>query len=159
MKTSPSPGVPCGLALPVFERRRFVSVAAAAVCAALAGGCATVAAVPVAVSRGRVRLDLSTHLALQNPGGYLKVLPEGRDVPIYVLRDGGGWSALSPVCTHLGCVVEVEGAALVCPCHGSTYDRMGRVLRGPAERALERFPVDEESQGRLVIELEPGGRR
>jgi Rieske Fe-S protein len=66
----------------------------------------------------------------------------------------GGWVALSPVCTHQGCIVDVQGAALVCPCHGSTYDRQGRVVRGPAERALTSYPVREGPPGTLVIELD-----
>jgi Rieske Fe-S protein len=61
--------------------------------------------------------------------------------------------ALSPVCTHQGCVVDVQGAALVCPCHGSTYDRRGQVVRGPAERPLTSYPVKEDPPGTLVIDL------
>ena len=63
------------------------------------------------------------------------------------------FAALSPICTHLGCTVEIQGDRLVCPCHGSTYDREGRVLRGPAERALHRYPATLTGDGVLEIDL------
>jgi Rieske Fe-S protein len=138
-------------------RRDFVAAGAGALTALLAGGCATVAAVPAAVLDGRVRVQLSDHPGLSGSGGFLKLLPEGAAFPVYLLADGaGGWSALSPVCTHMGCIVEVEGAALVCPCHGSAYDRAGGVVRGPAERALASYPVREAPPGTVVVDL--GGR-
>ncbi|GAC1466959.1 MAG: Rieske 2Fe-2S domain-containing protein [Desulfuromonadaceae bacterium] len=60
-----------------------------------------------------------------------------------LLRDGSGLYALSLVCTHLGCTVTVSAQELACPCHGSTFDRQGMVLKGPADRALRRLVVEE----------------
>jgi Rieske Fe-S protein len=51
--------------------------------------------------------------------------------------------ALSLVCTHLGCTVTVSSREMACPCHGSRFDRQGRVLNGPADRPLKRLPVEE----------------
>ncbi|HEU0300071.1 MAG TPA: ubiquinol-cytochrome c reductase iron-sulfur subunit, partial [Longimicrobium sp.] len=94
---------------------------------------------------------------LQHAGGYLKVLPEGAAGPLYILAgDRRTFTVLSPVCTHLGCTVNIEGALLVCPCHGSTYDRSGAVLRGPAERPLRRYAASVTEQEELVIQLEEG---
>jgi Rieske Fe-S protein len=70
----------------------------------------------------------------------------------------GAFSALSPICTHLGCTVDIQGARLVCPCHGSTYDREGKVLLGPAERALTRMPARLSADGILTIDLATGAR-
>jgi Rieske Fe-S protein len=51
-------------------------------------------------------------------------------------------AAFSAICTHMGCTVNVDGAELVCPCHGSRYDALtGAVTRGPAARNLEAIPV------------------
>lgn len=60
-----------------------------------------------------------------------------------LLRDRSGLYALSLVCTHLGCSVTVSAQELACPCHGSTFDRQGRVLKGPADRALRRYVVED----------------
>jgi Rieske Fe-S protein len=53
-----------------------------------------------------------------------------------LMRDEGGFYALSLVCTHLGCTVKVTENALSCPCHGSVFDRRGNVTRGPAYKPL-----------------------
>jgi len=55
----------------------------------------------------------------------------------------GGFLALSRKCTHLGCTVAwgAEDKQFVCPCHASVYDIQGDVVRSPATRALDYFPV------------------
>ena len=60
-----------------------------------------------------------------------------------LMREGDTVYALDLVCTHLGCTVTVTGSGLSCPCHGSRFDRQGRVLKGPADRPLIRLKVDE----------------
>jgi len=55
--------------------------------------------------------------------------------------DDGVLHTLSARCTHLGCIVNFNGAERTwdCPCHGSRFDPVdGSVLEGPAVRALER---------------------
>ena len=57
-----------------------------------------------------------------------------------VYRDyEGEVHAVSPVCTHMGCLVDWNGAERTwdCPCHGSRFDPNGRVLRGPAKKDLK----------------------
>jgi Rieske Fe-S protein len=49
---------------------------------------------------------------------------------------------LNLVCTHLGCTVNVTPKELICPCHGSSFDRQGKVLKGPAVRPLLRYTVE-----------------
>jgi len=51
--------------------------------------------------------------------------------------------ALSPACTHLGCAVSwsSERSHFLCPCHTSAFAIDGRVLSGPAPRALDRLPA------------------
>lgn len=50
------------------------------------------------------------------------------------------FTAIDAVCSHQSCTVtDADGTAYVCPCHGSRYDRNGRVLNGPATAALRRF--------------------
>jgi cytochrome b6-f complex iron-sulfur subunit len=52
------------------------------------------------------------------------------------------FSAIEAVCSHQSCTVTgADGAAYVCPCHGSRYDRNGLVLNGPATAALRQYPT------------------
>lgn len=52
------------------------------------------------------------------------------------------FTAIDAVCSHQSCTVTgADGEAYVCPCHGSRYDRNGRVLAGPATAALRQFPT------------------
>ncbi len=55
------------------------------------------------------------------------------------------WLILVGICTHLGCVPLGQKASdqrgnfdgWFCPCHGSHYDRSGRIRQGPAPKNLE----------------------
>src|SRR5438045_6634203 len=60
--------------------------------------------------------------------------------------------AFAPQCTHLGCAYHWEGAqkVFVCPCHTSTFALDGRVLTGPAPRALDRYQTRQEGN-RLFV--------
>jgi ubiquinol-cytochrome c reductase iron-sulfur subunit len=77
-----------------------------------------------------------------------------------------GWApdgivAYSKICTHAGCAIALYRAplfqpveprpALGCPCHYSTFDpaRAGKVLFGPAGRALPQLPLEIDAQGEL----------
>lgn len=62
---------------------------------------------------------------------------------VALLREGETILALSLVCTHLGCTVNVAADGLSCPCHGSRFDRQGQVLQGPADRPLPRLELVE----------------
>ena len=138
-----------------IARREFVATCSACCASLFLSGCASLVTHPVPMSAGRVRVSLAAFPDLGRPDGAIKLLPEGMVDPIYVLARGtGDFGALSPICTHRGCTVNVQGDRLVCPCHGSTYDRDGRVLKGPAQRALARYPVTR-SGNDLVIEVAP----
>jgi Rieske Fe-S protein len=139
-------------------RREFVERSLGAVIAAsVLGGCASLVTRTVAPIDGALRLALVHYPELTAEGGSLKVIAKGAPDPIYVLSLGNRrFAALSPICTHLGCTVEIEQSRLVCPCHGSNYDREGRVLRGPAEHPLTRYPVELTADDVLIVSLRPG---
>jgi glycine/D-amino acid oxidase-like deaminating enzyme/nitrite reductase/ring-hydroxylating ferredoxin subunit len=61
---------------------------------------------------------------------------------IAVFRDEAGeLHRRSAVCPHLGCIVGWNAAASTwdCPCHGSRFDRDGKVINGPANVDLKRL--------------------
>ena len=50
--------------------------------------------------------------------------------------------AISLTCTHQGCTVQKQAnGQFLCPCHGSSYDRDGKLIKGPAKRDLSRYQI------------------
>jgi len=83
------------------------------------------------------------------PPGTRALLP---GVPAALYNEGGSFSALSLTCTHLGCTVEADDQqGFLCPCHGSRYDRDGRVLEGPAGAPLRTLRVEVDEEGVLWL--------
>ncbi|WP_321368666.1 ubiquinol-cytochrome c reductase iron-sulfur subunit [uncultured Desulfuromusa sp.] len=70
---------------------------------------------------------------------------------VVVIRSETDIYALSLVCTHLGCTVNVTAEDMVCPCHGSVFDREGNVLKGPSDKPLERLEVEERGEKLVVL--------
>jgi glycine/D-amino acid oxidase-like deaminating enzyme/nitrite reductase/ring-hydroxylating ferredoxin subunit len=69
---------------------------------------------------------------------------QGKKVAAYRGEDGA-LTVLSPVCTHLKCLVRWNSAGKTwdCPCHGSRFHPDGRVLSGPAGAPLEKLQAPE----------------
>ncbi|HHP7233811.1 MAG TPA: ubiquinol-cytochrome c reductase iron-sulfur subunit [Desulfobacterales bacterium] len=73
--------------------------------------------------------------------GSVTAFPRGQ---FYLCRlEDGGFLAVSRKCTHLGCTVpwDEAGKRFACPCHASVFDRTGAVIRSPAPRPLDIFPI------------------
>jgi cytochrome P450/nitrite reductase/ring-hydroxylating ferredoxin subunit len=81
---------------------------------------------------------------------------EGRAVCLARIEDE--WLAFDGTCTHQQCSLadgDLEGAVIVCPCHGSEFDlRTGEVLSPPAFEPLPVYPVQVEA-GRLLVGTTP----
>ena len=62
-------------------------------------------------------------------GNAFKVLADGQEIK------------LSRKCPHQGCNVDwnANKKKFICPCHQSTFDHQGKLLKGPAENDLERL--------------------
>ena len=81
--------------------------------------------------------------------GTVRIVSE-QNVRISVTDEGV--KAMSMVCTHLGCIVDEAPEGFACPCHGSKFDHEGRVVAGPAPRALSWLSVTEAADGSLVVD-------
>jgi cytochrome b6-f complex iron-sulfur subunit len=84
-----------------------------------------------------------------------EVPPDGalvfRKSRVAIVREGDDIYALSLVCTHLGCTVNVTPKKLICPCHGSIFSRGGEVFKGPADAPLEQLAVEEHGDFIVVL--------
>ena len=68
-----------------------------------------------------------------------------------------GILCFSKICTHVGCPIslwEQQTHHLLCPCHQSTFDLAdnGKVIFGPAARALPQLPMAVDDEGYLVAQ-------
>jgi cytochrome b6-f complex iron-sulfur subunit len=104
--------------------------------------------------------------ALVKTAGTIDSIPAGSVVPFkngqfYLVRlEDGGFLALSLACTHLGCAVTFDGSKkeFICPCHASSFDLTGNVLKAPAPRALDTYRVFIEN-GQVKIDTSKKIRR
>lgn len=88
---------------------------------------------------------------LRRPSGILASIHEGDGAilevggrKLAVSRDmQGGLHAVTPACTHQGCIIAWNDAenAWECPCHGSRFSPDGEVLQGPALENLRRVDL------------------
>ena len=113
-------------------------------------------AVDLGISQGRfagstVSVDVAGS-ALANIGG--AVLVESVAGVFLVSRTADhSFVAVDAVCSHQSCTITgIDGTTYVCPCHGSRYDRNGRVMQGPATASLRQFSTSFAS-GVLTINL------
>jgi len=71
-------------------------------------------------------------------------------------RDANGLYAMSNVCTHAGCLMDVATSSgqtiLSCGCHGSVFSATGAVTRGPAQSPLTHYRVDVAADGAITIQ-------
>lgn len=63
---------------------------------------------------------------------------------VFLVGSKAGLIALSPVCSHLGCLISYDRnrEEFICPCHGGRYDMEGRVTAGPPPAPLSRMPLE-----------------
>jgi nitrite reductase/ring-hydroxylating ferredoxin subunit len=64
----------------------------------------------------------------------------------FLINDDGQLSAVSAICTHMGCRLKPRGSVeFQCLCHGSRFDRRGAVKEGLAPTALPRIAIRHEN--------------
>lgn len=83
--------------------------------------------------------------------GTVTPIPQG---PFFLsCLEDGGFLALSPACTHLGCTVNwnEEKQQFLCPCHGSSFSIAGEVTSSPATIPLDFHPVRIED-GKVIVD-------
>lgn len=100
-----------------------------------------------------IRSDFDVGASSDYPLNSPVVRPE---IPAVIARNDAGFTALSLICSHLGCTVEEAPEGFACPCHGSRYDSQGRVTRGPASQSLRRLGTQVRADGHLIVRFGEG---
>ena len=111
---------------------------------ALAPGCTPITYVSATVAENK----LVVKKAMWGESNFIVVKSARLPKPLYVTRlSADQYIALLMQCTHKECEVRPASQGLSCPCHGSEFDRNGKVLEGPAKEDLAQFTVttDEEN--------------
>ena len=93
------------------------------------------------------RFDLG--LAEDFPPGIKARIPEAAAI---LVHGSQGLAAYSLVCPHLGCTVETWEDGYQCPCHGSRFDALGSLLRGPASQGLRLLKLEVNAAGHLILD-------
>ncbi len=73
------------------------------------------------------------------------------DPPSILIHTESGFSALSLVCTHLGCTVEQNAEGFACPCHDSRFNVDGAVTHGPASKHLASLHIEITEDNHLIL--------
>jgi cytochrome b6-f complex iron-sulfur subunit len=131
-----------------LTRRDFV--AAAAVGAACAVCCNTASAAPD--DPGPKASPETTFNA-----GPVKEFKEGANTAFSrtnettIVKTGSKVFAVTSVCTHKGCHVKPADDHFKCPCHPSQFSLDGKVIHGPAKKALVHYGVSAKD-GNLIVD-------
>lgn len=134
------------------SRRSFMKLAVGGMCA----GYAAVIGYPVyrylnspvekAAATAAVK-EVSLPGADTLPKGTAMVFKFGSHPALLIHHDDDSWTAMTAVCTHLGCTVQFDPneKKIVCACHGGVYDaKSGGNISGPPPKPLETYTVAHE---------------
>jgi Rieske Fe-S protein len=149
------------------DRRSFIRHFALSTAVSMAGGKLWTARVladvgPLGEPFEPIIIKLTDYPALLNQNGSVRFRFMGLDggtFPFALNRaDETTFYAVDTRCTHAGCMVnafESTRFAMVCDCHQSEYDIMGRVQAGPAVNDLIRYNVTYDGVNKVTV-IVPG---
>jgi cytochrome b6-f complex iron-sulfur subunit len=116
----------------------------------------------------RVRFQPPTTFRIGTPEAFVTSTADGADAygvmlvdeqwksrhRFFIVRERHRIYALSARCAHLGCTVNwfSELHIFKCPCHGSEYHSNGVNFAGPAPHPLDRFRIELNVDGQLVVD-------
>ncbi|MBS1249524.1 MAG: Cytochrome b6-f complex iron-sulfur subunit [Chloroflexi bacterium] len=110
--------------------------------------------------QGWIRLGAASKVELGSPTLFKSKIEKQtgwitneEELSVYVLTENGrNFTAMSNICTHLGCRVRwiADQEQFFCPCHNAAFAKNGDVVSGPPPRPLDQYQVKEED-GQLFV--------
>ncbi len=132
------------------SRKDFVGLLGAAACA---GGIGLSIAGSLRALVPSVYPDPSQMFRIGKPSEYAPgAVKHFEEENVLIYRTDEGFYAISKICTHLGCIVNQTDGGFQCPCHGSKFNQVGEVVRGPAPRSLAWFHIERLPGGELLVD-------
>ncbi|MEK6221159.1 MAG: Rieske (2Fe-2S) protein, partial [Chloroflexota bacterium] len=104
-----------------------------------------------AVSKVKLGTPTLFRTKIQQKAGW--ILNE-QELTFYVLtNDGREFTAMSNICTHLGCRVRwvEDEVKFFCPCHNAAFNKDGSVASGPPPKPLTEYEVKVEDEQLFVL--------
>lgn len=128
-----------------FERRNFLGKAVGGVGAVVAAGALYPVVkyiIPPAEEEVKEQDEIVVGKASEVPPDSGKIFQFNKD-KVIVVNNGGKLSAVSAVCTHLGCLVQwkADEDIIYCACHGARYEDNGKIISGPQPLPLAPYNV------------------
>ncbi|MDQ6480074.1 Rieske (2Fe-2S) protein [Dyadobacter sp. LHD-138] len=146
-----------------MNRKEFIQTCGVS-CLGFAGismaltGCASLYSVQGTVTDKTISFPKDSFVEIKKSGKKLPrrvvvVNVDNLKFPVAVYDNGNDkYTALWLKCSHQGNEVSVHGDLLSCSAHGSEYDTLGKVIKGPAKEDLRKFNV-RSNETTLYIEL------
>jgi cytochrome b6-f complex iron-sulfur subunit len=138
----------------VTRRDFFTEVAAGALGVAAVG--ATI--VTIKYLSPNVLFEPPTRFRVGTPDDFpINSVTYFQDQKVFIVRTkDGGFFAETAVCTHLGCITQwnPEAGQIQCPCHGSKFNRDGKIENGPAPKPLPHFALRLMPDGTLLVDTQ-----
>ena len=139
---------------PVLGRRTFLGIVALF----LIGGCGSG---PTRIRAGKLQGKAGEPQYVVQAKAFLTDYPVGAVAEARRIYDRAtvanmerGLIALYEKCTHLGCRVSFcsSSGLFECACHGVKYSRVGEHMLGPAPRGLDRYLIEVDADGDVLID-------
>jgi len=143
---------------PSISRRVFVTagVAAAGACYAAALGYPVFQYLAAAAQKAEAEASVKEVILSdvdKLPANASLIFKFGGHPALLIHHPDNSWTALSAVCTHLGCTVQYDPAQtrIACACHGGIYNAVtGANISGPPPKPLALFHVVV-AEGKAVV--------
>jgi cytochrome b6-f complex iron-sulfur subunit len=143
--------VACAECAAKTSRREFLTASAASAVVAVLAACGGSGDSSTLTGPVSLSVQVSSYPALANVGGLARV--DNGGTPVAAARTTADtFAAFSLICPHMGCTVDISGAAFVCPCHGARFASSGAWTGGQRTSNLRSLTTSyDSSTGILTI--------